>query len=455
MSIVRGWLDRLAPVPTRRELSFVLVAVIGGILIRLAYIAATKDHRLAGDEVEYDLEARLTAMGHWFYSTTPYGDNVTLQGAAPSTWKAPGYGLFAGILYKLLGSGADKTLAAQAVLLGPAVIVLTWLFARRFFGITAGVLAALLVAVYPNAWQFDVRLYSEALANPLTTLALFLMLTTIAVTWRRVWTVGLVMGVLLLIRPSSLLLFAGILVIWLARGGFRLGLTRFAATVGVAALVVLPWSVRNLTLDGPWVPISVQSAAGYGVFNADSAADGVHPWAWRPLPKRDEELFKTRRTDGELYKELNSRMFDYIKDNPSSVPKAFYWNGIRRLWDLRSPADAVYETQFEGRTDSITKVGLYMYWVLVLLALGTLVGFVRSGRRDIVLALAAVALAASVVYTTDGGTRYRAPLEPLIVVLAVGAVAPLLSRRPGIERALGGAPRGAGSPPAQPPGQPA
>jgi hypothetical protein len=34
----------------------------------------------------------------------------------------------------------------------------------------------------------------------------------------------------------------------------------------------------------------------------------------------------------------------------------------------------------------------------------------------------ALALAASVVFTIDAGTRYRAPLEPLIAVLACSAV---------------------------------
>ncbi len=61
------------------------------------------------------------------------------------------------------------------------------------------------------------------------------------------------------------------------------------------------------------------------------------------------------------------------------------------------------------------------YWPLLVLALLGLALAWRQGRRRLVLAVAALALATSIVYTTDAGTRYRAPLEPLIVVLATAA----------------------------------
>jgi hypothetical protein len=428
---VNALLARLTPPPTRRELVIVLAAIVAGVALRLAYVAATRHHALAGDEIEYDLEARLGAAGHFLWSSTPY--NIVHA----STWKSPAYPAFLTVLYKLLGSGTDKVIAAQVILLTPFLIGLTWLAGRRLFTPAVGVLAALVVAVYPNAWQFDVRLYSEALANPLTTALLLVVLTTAVLSWRRALTVGVLLGVLLLVRSSSVLLVAGIALLWWWRGGARDGTLKLAATLAVAALVVAPWSIRNATLDGPWVPVSVQSAAGYGVFNDDAAHDAAHRWAWRPLPTRDVQLFKAPRSDGAFYKELNKRTFDYIGDHPSSVPKAFWHNGVLRLWDLRKPSEALFEVPFEGRTRAVTAVGFYMYWVLAALALAGLVGLWRRGRRDLVLTLAAIALAASVVYTTDAGTRYRAPFEPLIVVLAMSVVAPYIARRERLSRLLG------------------
>jgi 4-amino-4-deoxy-L-arabinose transferase-like glycosyltransferase len=62
-----------------------------------------------------------------------------------------------GGLYELLGRDPDRVLAVQA-LLGPLNVLLAWALARRLFGAGVGIAAAVLVALYPLAWQFEVRL---------------------------------------------------------------------------------------------------------------------------------------------------------------------------------------------------------------------------------------------------------------------------------------------------------
>ena len=88
---------------------------------------------------------------------------------------------------------------------------------------------------------------------------------------------------------------------------------------------------------------------------------------------------------------------------------------------MRRPARAIDEVPFEGRSEAVTTAGLAMYYVLLPLAL---LGLWRHRRRrEILLPVLAIALAASVVFISASGTRYRAPLEPLIAVLAVAALA--------------------------------
>jgi 4-amino-4-deoxy-L-arabinose transferase-like glycosyltransferase len=405
---------------TRRELLLLAGAMALGLLIRIAYVLITKDHSLVGDETEYDKQARFIVEGQWFWSTTPFGI------PHESLWKPPGYTALVGVLYSVLGADPDRVFMAQAFI-GPVTIALTWLLGRRLFNPTVGILAAAIVAVYPFAWQWEVRLYSESLAVPLTLVVLLLVLGRVP-TAKRAAVVGALLGVSLLIRPSALLIVPGVLLAWWVTAGFRRGVAMTAVAVGVAVLVVAPWTYRNYEVEGGFVPISAQDGAGFGTFNDDAANDPVYPYKWRALPSRDRDLFDPANaiSDTDLRAELQDRMWEYIGDNPEALPKAFFWNGLSRLWDVRRPQRALDEVPFDGRTRSVVIAGLSMYYVLLPLAL---VALWRLRRRlDLVLPVLGMALAASVIFTNDGGTRYRATLEPLIVVLAAWAALELYRR---------------------------
>jgi 4-amino-4-deoxy-L-arabinose transferase-like glycosyltransferase len=393
--------------------------VLAGIAVRLLYVLLTRDHTLAGDEADYDSMARFAADGHFLWGTSPYGiPHATF-------WKAPGYAAWLGVLYAVLGKDPDAALVVQAVVLAPLTIGLTWLLGRRLFTPAVGLAAAGVVALYPNAWQFEVRLFPEAIATPLTLGLLVVVLGAREASLRRAALVGVGLGLLLLVRPSSLFLIPPIAVMWWGRGGAA----RVALALVAAVVVIVPWSLRNHHVDPEhFVPISAQSAALYGVFNDDAANDEHAPWAWRYRTARDADLFARPHSDGEIYATLNRRSIDYIKAHPSSVPKAFFYNGVLRLWDLRSPRTVLAEVEPQGRTRSVAAIGLAMYWPLLALALGGVAGLWRAGRRRLVLAIAALVLATSVVYTADAFTRYRAPLEPLIAVLAMSAVVPFVQR---------------------------
>jgi hypothetical protein len=406
-----------------REKQLVVLAVLLALAIRLVYIVATRHHRLAGDEVEYDIEAQLAAKGHFLWSTTPYGI------AHASAWKAPGYAAFLGVIYSALGAHPDRALVLQTLLFAPLAVLATWQLGRRLFGATVGVLSAFVVAIYPNAWQFDVRLYSEAISNPLTTATLAVALPlavggAIRPGRARLLALGAMLGAGMLLRPSALVVVPILAVACWQSLGARRGTGALVAILAVAAVCIAPWSIRNATLRGPWVPVSVQSAAAYGVFNDDAADDPHDRWAWRAVPSRDAQLFArtSPRTDGELYQELNRRTANYIREHPGSVLRAFWANGVIRLYDLRPPGKALNEVPFEGRTRSVTAIGLALYYPIALLALVALWQQWRRGRRALVVAVVGMGLASAILFTTDAGTRYRAPMEPLLVVLAMSAL---------------------------------
>jgi hypothetical protein len=96
------------------------------------------------------------------------------------------------------------------------------------------------------------------------------------------------------------------------------------------------------------------------------------------------------------------------------------WNGVIRFWDLRRPAAAVAEVDFQGRSKTVRKIGLGMYYVLVPIALFGLWRLRR--RRGLIVPLLAIVASVAVVFMVIGGTRYRAPFEPLIALLAASVL---------------------------------
>jgi 4-amino-4-deoxy-L-arabinose transferase-like glycosyltransferase len=399
----------------RNERWLLVAAIVLGLAVRVVYLLATRHYPLRGDEIEYDAEGQLIAHGHLFWTRAPYG--ILHDGA----WKAPGYPAWVGLWYTLIGHHPFAVRLLQAPL-GAVTIFLSWLLAKRLFGPRVAIAAAFVVALYPLGWQYEELLYPESLATPLTVGLLVLILTG-PVTIRRSLLTGVLLGLTLLVRPTTEFVLLGALVAWSVAGGWRRGLGMTVVAGLVAVAVVAPWTVRNAIVVHGFVPISLQDAAAYGTFNSQSAHDPVWPYAWRREPPGYARYFNPRHplSDVELRSKLIHGAESYISVHPFSLVEAFFWNGLSRLWDIRRRSRSLAEVPFEGRSRLVTEVGLDMYDVLLPLAL---VGLWRQRRRrGLVFAVLAIALGASIVFTIDSGTRYRAPLEPLIAVLAcAGAI---------------------------------
>src|SRR4051794_1428663 len=177
--------------------------VLAGVAIRVLYVLSTRHIGLAGDEIEYDHEARFILDGHSFWTTVPYGI------AHAGMWKAPGYPVWLAGLYEVVGTHLTAVRLVQVVLLGSANMVLAWLLARRLFGARAGLVAAGVMAVYPLAFMFDGLLYSEGLGATLTLLVLLAVLERDPTPWRAAGA-GVLVAASVLVRPSSIFLFAAV-----------------------------------------------------------------------------------------------------------------------------------------------------------------------------------------------------------------------------------------------------
>ena len=181
--------------------------------------------------------------------------------------------------------------------LGTAAVVLVMLLTARLSTRSGSVLAAGLIAsVYPTAIGMSVTILSEMLMVPL--LLLYLL------AWQQAWrsdssrlcwhwsfAAGLLAGLLVLARPSCLLLIPFITGVGLLVGGrIRRPLAESAPqpsslldrprvrhlAIGIVSCLglsvcMLPWWIRNAGITGRFVPTTLQVGA--------SLLDGLHPGA--------------------------------------------------------------------------------------------------------------------------------------------------------------------------------
>jgi hypothetical protein len=278
-------------------------------------------------------------------------------------------------------------------------------------------------------WQYDVRLYSEVIATPLTLVAILVLLEQ-PVSWRRTAVAGVLIALNLYIRPTAAFLFATAAACWVLAAGWRRGLQHTGVAVLLAAVLVAPWTLRNHSVDRDHlVLISIQDSAGYGTFNDDAANDPVWPWAWRPVPSSFRDVLAGPPLgDGEFHEIARRRILDYIGEHPFSVVEAFFWNGLSRTWDVRRPARGIDPARTDGRDRTIATLSYWSYWLVMPFALAGL--WLSRRRLGVVVPLLLTALALSVLCTSVGGTRFRAPFEPVLAVFACVAVFAALDRLP-------------------------
>ncbi len=219
----------------RRDLYLLLGALVCALAVRVAYWLVTRDHALAGDEIEYHREGLLWVAGHPFWSDAVYGV------PRPSAWKAPGYPAWVGTIYTIFGASPSRLTAVQT-LLGPLNAFFVFLLARRLAGQRAGLIGAYVWAVYPPAFQYEQLLYSEGLAA-VTTSVLLLAL------WRRDGGVtpvraaagfGGLLGLAILLRPSAGFMLLPAAAFWLLTTGWRRTVSLSVVAAGCAVLVVSP-----------------------------------------------------------------------------------------------------------------------------------------------------------------------------------------------------------------------
>ena len=297
--------------------------------------------RPAIDEASYDTWAREIAQGDWL------GDEIFFQ--------EPLYPYGLGAIYALAGDEPEVQRRAARwvqVALGAAVACVSAAIATRCFGVLAGWIAGLLVALHrPSLWFPALLLKENAFVLVLSTLALGLVSTArierVEAEQRRAWILWLGLGALgavgALLRGNMLVMLPALALWPLARAhwhgrSLRRSLAACAA-FGVGALLALaPIAIRNHHVGGRWVLTT--SGAGtnfYGGNNLDNPYGLAKEFDWvRGIPEHEAGDWRreaSRRAGRELDPaETSAFWLDATLDSMAERPLAhlnIFWNKLR------------------------------------------------------------------------------------------------------------------------------
>jgi 4-amino-4-deoxy-L-arabinose transferase-like glycosyltransferase len=315
--------------------------------------------------------------------------------------------------------------AAFNAAMGVLAVGLVYVLGRRLLGVATGLVAAAIVALWPNLVFHSGAILSEPLF-------IVLVLTALAVVLWQPWPAGRIprgrllafgalVGIAALTRPPGLLLvFALAAAAWLGGAAPRRALGQAAIALAVALAVIAPWTVRNAVAMHSPILISANTGDDLCVgHNPDSTGAFLQTIYCEPPPLPSRPATEVRR-----YRWNTKEGLTYAVHHPWREVQLL---GLRAKWTFAKGDSDALDVVESYRDDRFIDRGLrnvlrlvadIWYYVVAALALVGLSAFLR--RRDprrlmIPLSIVALLLSTEVFF---GGDRFHVPSLPLVALMA-------------------------------------
>jgi len=361
--------------------------------VRLAYVTVFTAEHLESDAIDYDTIGWNLAQGNGY----------TNRAGEPTAFRPPMYPLFLAGVYYVAGHNLDWVRWIQA-LLGAGTCVLACLTARQLYDDGRAKLAGLLCALYPPLIIPTSAILTEVLFMFWLGLAVYGIISKSGIGWR--FVSGLVLGMALMTR-SILVFFLPFLIGWFILVRERRALVSTSAVLGGVLLVVLPWTIRNYSHFGAFVPLTTNGGHSFFdsyVLSPKGFGCSAASLAWEDYSHLRDEVSRSRY--------LNRKTLEYIMDNPLAVAKL---TALKALF-------LIYP--FDGYRHAVSLGSKYNIFWGILLAFSTL-GLAVSWRgADSIMRLVFLLLLSFIVgmLVFHAIPRYRLPIEPFLICFAAGGI---------------------------------
>lgn len=320
-------------------------------------------------------------------------------------------------------------------LIGSGTCGLIFLFAKDLFGRGSAIFAGVLAAIYPFLYVYDGWLYSESVY---TFLLLAFCYTLYHLQRRPQWKLmalaGVLLGLISLTRPNGLLIL-GLVILWAMIVGWRKIISWRAAaqsalTISLISLVlVLPWTIRNYSVTQAFVPVAVgDGKVMLGAYNDSILSRAYYLGTWiipsESSPAIAAQYPKNCAGPCEVKRDSDYRMYavQWIEAHLDSVPELLGLHFINIWQTVPQEADLAIN-RFPDQASShfvVLMMEIITPIVFALAALG--LWLTRRRWRELLFIYFMIGLTIGQCLILYGIPRFRAPIEPMLILLGTGAL---------------------------------
>ncbi len=334
----------------------------------------------------------------------------------PSAWLAPVYPYLLAGVFRLFGIYSPAS-GIVILTLNSAFAALTcipiYLVARRMLGRKPALWSAWLWAVVPLFFAIPVTWAWE------TSFSTLLLMTGLLLTlrlqdahdWRPWFAWGLLWGIIALTNPSllSILPFALLWAGWrMRRREFVMGA---AMAIAVTCVTITPWLIRNRKVFGEWIFIRSNFGAELRFGNAEQARGIWLGWMHPSINSVEQQRYAAL---GELayIKQKKREAVAFIRRRPGF----FVELTVRRAVLFWCAVPEILSDDLSVHDVLVRQWPTICFSALALLGLGVM--FVRRTAQAFFFA-PALLVYPILYYITYPHARYRHPIEPVMLMLAV------------------------------------
>jgi len=396
------------------------------LLVRVVYNLTVARNYVAGyDSQAYERIALHLLQEHCFC----LDPHLSTAGRAP-VWP----GVIA-IIYALLG---PKNFFVRLFLcfIGSGTCVLIYLLAKDIFGKRIALVAGIIAALYPGLFIYDGWLYSESLYTFLLT-AFFYTLYRVQSTSKRRWMIvsGVVLGLLSLTRPNGLIIIGlvflwAIIVAWGKVISWRAACESIVLISLLALAITFPWTARNYIISHhQFIPVATGDGivllGAYNHMILDNSTPFKGIWIRPSLSSPQlSRKFGGCAAACEVQRDtaFKQQAAQWVQSHINDMPYLLSLHMLK-MWTPATPEADLPMNQFPDRISSRVVAGMVEYMsipVFILAAFGLLVTW-RKWRHLMFFYLILLLTIGECLYFY-GSSRFRAPIEPILVLLGAGAM---------------------------------